>query len=71
MNTTLQNGSSNPQSKKLLGWVKKFSWLLFLQGTISFKGWGWEVEFKYQPFLENRIFTELVKSLDLADESIK
>lgn len=72
MNTTQQNDSNNSQSKKLWGWVKKFSWLLFLQGTISFQGWGWEVELKYQPFLENRIFKELIQNLNSTDdESIK
>ncbi|MEL6438090.1 MAG: hypothetical protein AAFQ80_02370 [Cyanobacteria bacterium J06621_8] len=71
MNTEQQNNSNYSQSEKQLGWVSKFSWLLFLQGTISFQGWGWEVKLQYQPLLENRIFTELVESINSTEKSIK
>ena len=71
MNTTQQSNNNNPKSQKLWGWVSKLSWLLFLKGTISFQGAGWKVELQYQPFLENRIFTELVESLNPVDESIQ
>jgi hypothetical protein len=72
MNTLQQSSSNNiHKRKKIRGWISQFSWLLFLKGTISFHGLGWEVKLQYQPFLENKIFPELVESLNLADESIK
>lgn len=64
-----QNNNRTPKSRKFWRWINKFSWLLFIKGTISFQGIGWKVELQYQPFTENRIFTELVQNLNSIDQS--
>ena len=61
MNTSQPRSNNNPKRQTLWRWVSKFSWLLFLKGTISFQGLGWEIELEYQPLLEDRTLTELVK----------
>lgn len=71
MNILGQSSNNNPKSKKNLRLISKISWLIFLKGTISFQGWGLEIEIQYQPFIENKMFTELMQNLNSTDESIR
>lgn len=69
MKNTRQSSKNHPKRNKSWTWISKFSWLLFLKGTICFQGFGWEVELQYQPFFENGVLTELLESLNPDDIS--
>ncbi|MGK7893700.1 MAG: hypothetical protein AB4372_08765 [Xenococcus sp. (in: cyanobacteria)] len=71
MTTFKLSSNDNSKSLKTWGWLSKIPWLLFLQGTISFQESRWEIELKYQPLLENKIFAELVQNVNMTEESIR
>ena len=64
MNTLQENSKNKHESKKILKLISKLSWVFLLKINIYFQGLGYKVELQYQPFIENKIFMELIEKSD-------
>lgn len=63
------SNSKQAKNTKILKLIRKFSFLLFLQVTISFEGFGFQIELKYQPVLQKELLTEVIEKLDITESS--
>lgn len=61
--------SKQTKNYRMLQLIRKLSFLLFLQGTVSFEGFNYYIELKYQPVLQQELFIEAIARLNITESN--